>query len=67
MAEEKMTHEVVHGKLYLAVEKKLQHVPKGTQLALDAKVASGLGDRVLSLAEKAEAAKAAMIAAKKSK
>jgi len=49
---EKVTHEVVHPKLYLSVGGKLQHVEKGTQLALTAAIAEGLGAKVLKLGTK---------------
>lgn len=49
---EKPTHEVIHPKLYLSVGGKLQHVESGTQLFLTAKIAEGLGAKVLKLGTK---------------
>ena len=49
---EKVTHEVVHPKLYLSVGGKLQHVPAGTQVALTGQIAEGLGAKVLKLGSK---------------
>ena len=46
------THEVVHGKLYLAVDGKLQRVPQGSKVILSEEVAAGLGGKVESLKEK---------------
>lgn len=49
---EKMTHEVLHPKLYLRVEGKLQHVEAGTELNLTKDQAKALGSKVRSLTEK---------------
>lgn len=48
----KVTHEVVHPKLFLAVGGKLQLVPAGTQLLLTDAMAKSLGSKVKSLAAK---------------
>ena len=50
-AQKKATHIVVHKKLYLAVEGKLQHVKAGSELTLDAKTAKQLGDKIKKLGE----------------
>lgn len=42
----KKKYQVVHPRTYLAVDGKLQHVPKGTELELNKKQADGLGARV---------------------
>lgn len=49
---EKLTHEVVHPKLFLSVGGKLQLVPAGTQLSLTPAMAEGLGAKVLKLGNK---------------
>ena len=51
-APKKATHVVEHKKLYLAVKGKLQHVPAGTEIALDEKAAGQMGKKVLKLGEK---------------
>ena len=51
-APKKPTHVVEHGKLYMAVNGKLQHVAKGTQLVLSADQANGLGARVALITSK---------------
>ena len=48
-APKRPTHVVEHGRLYIAVDGKIQHVEKGTQLTLNEKQAKGLGPRVRSL------------------
>lgn len=48
-APKRSTHVVEHKRLYLAVDGKVQHVEKGTQLTLNEKQARGLGARVRSL------------------
>ena len=45
-APKKSTHVVEHAKMYMAVNGKLQHVVKGTQLALSADQAKRLGAKV---------------------
>lgn len=50
-APKKATHIVVHKKLYLAVEGKLQHVKAGSELTLDAKTAKQLGTKIKKLGE----------------
>ena len=54
---DKPTHEVVHPKLYMAVNGNLQHCAPGTQLNLGAKQADSLGKKVISLADKKNATK----------
>lgn len=49
MANKKATHTVVHPKLYLAVEGKLQHVPQGTGISLTAGQAEKAGNKVISI------------------
>ncbi len=44
-----MTHEVVHPKLYMAVNGEIQHIVKGTQLALNKTQATRLGAKVKQL------------------
>ena len=51
-APKRMTHEVVHPKLYMAVEGVLQHVEAGTQLVLNEDQAKSLGKKVTALGEK---------------
>lgn len=51
-APKRNTHEVVHPKLYMAVEGKLQHVPEGTPLILSEDQATSLGGKVKKLGEK---------------
>lgn len=48
-ASKKPTHVVGHRRLYLAVKGKMEHVAKGTQLALTEDQAKGLGRKVSSL------------------
>ncbi|MCK5127633.1 MAG: hypothetical protein KAR42_15355 [candidate division Zixibacteria bacterium] len=50
-ASKKATHVVAHKKLYLAVDGKLQHVPAGTEMVLDAKAAEQMGKKVMKLGE----------------
>lgn len=50
-APKRSTHTVVHTKLYMAVEGKLQHVKQGTELVLSEKVAKGLGKKVRVMGE----------------
>lgn len=45
-APKRSTHVVIHPKLYMAVEGKLQHVKKGSELILSDKVAKKLGSKV---------------------
>jgi len=52
-APKRPTHVVVHGRLYLAVKGKLEHIKKGTQLTLTEKQAEGLGKRARSLKDDA--------------
>ena len=47
MANKKATHTVVHPKLYLAVEGKLQHIPKGTDIYLNKQSEKSLGKKVV--------------------
>lgn len=49
MANKKATHTVVHPKLYLAVEGKLQHVPAGTGISLTTGQAKKAGNKVVSI------------------
>ena len=52
MAKQKdATHVVVHKKLYLAVEGKLQHMKAGTELTLDDKTAEQLGGKIKKIGE----------------
>ena len=51
-APKKPTHVVEHGKLYMAVNGKLQHVAKGTQLVLSDDQARGLGAKVALITSK---------------
>ena len=44
-APKKATHVIQHRKQYLSVGGKLQHVPKGTEVALDAKQGARLAKR----------------------
>lgn len=53
-ANKKATHIVTHKKFYLAVSDKLQHVPAGTEIALDDEVGKRLCEkgRVMKIGEK---------------
>lgn len=51
-APKRPTHIVNHGRLYLSVNGKLEHIKKGSQLTLTEKQAKGLGVRVTSLSGK---------------
>ena len=53
-APKKATHVVAHPKLFMAVDGKLQHVPKGTEITLTSTQAKGLvaKGRVLVVGEK---------------
>lgn len=50
-APKRPTHEVVHGKLYMAVDGVLQHVKKGTPLVLTEDQVKSLGKKVKVLGE----------------
>ncbi len=54
-APKKATHVIQHRKQYLSVGGVLQHVPKGTEVALDAKQGDRLAKRgrVLAIGQKA--------------
>jgi len=52
MSDNKATHEVVHPRLFLGVNGKLQHVEKGTLIVLGTNQAKKLGDKVKSLSDK---------------
>lgn len=45
-APKRPTHIVVHKRLYMAVQGKMEHIPEGRQLTLTEKQAKGLGRRV---------------------
>ena len=51
-APKRHTHRVVHKKLYLMAEGKLQHVKAGTELVLDPKTAKELGSKIEKLGGK---------------
>ena len=52
MAEaKKSTHVVRHRRLYLSAGGKLTHIPQGSELALSAKQAKGLGRRVAKIGQ----------------
>lgn len=52
MAEKKPTHEVVHPRLWLMVDGKMELVPKGSQVYMTEERAKGLGARVCKIGEK---------------
>jgi len=51
-APKKATHIIVHPNFHLRVNGKLQHVPKGTEVALAAADAKRYGDKVIAIGEK---------------
>ena len=50
-APKRPTHVVVHKKLYLMAEGKLQHIKAGSELVLDPKTAKELGNKIKKLGE----------------
>lgn len=50
-APKRPTHVVVHPKLYMAPNGKLEHIKAGTELVLDKKIAEKLGDKVKAIGE----------------
>ena len=50
-APKRPTHVVVHKKLYLMAEGKLQHIKAGSELVLDEKTAKELGKKIKKMGE----------------
>lgn len=51
MADEKMKRIVAHPKLYMRVEGKLQHIPKGTEVTVTKMQCEALGKKLMDPAE----------------